>query len=126
MAFPDVCNIFSFEKIAAKSSGNDWFGMIKVMKNIDYKQIAVYQLTAIAKVKFLFSNFNTLDYYIMLFFESIIFIDFKFKDNNSNFKRQIFEIIVLPNFNKPLKVSRESHLFIITENKMVVLSPNKE
>ena len=50
ISFPDVCNIFGFEKITSKSVGYDWYGKITIKKALNYIEQSVYQLVAVAMV----------------------------------------------------------------------------
>ena len=48
----DVCNVFNFNKNLAKSTSNDWYGTIRVLKKLNYLERTFYQFMAVAKVIF--------------------------------------------------------------------------
>lgn len=50
MNFPNSCDIFSLKKNALKSSKNDWYGTIRIMKKLSLLENSLFQFIIIASV----------------------------------------------------------------------------
>lgn len=54
MDFPGVCDIFRPSKNVLRSSRNNWYGTIQVLKKLNYLTKSIYQFILVAKVKYFF------------------------------------------------------------------------
>jgi hypothetical protein len=86
---PNVCSYFNLTKNLAKSTSRDYFGSIQAVKKLVYLEKAVYQMVIVAT------------------------------DNLANSKQVVIELRVLPDFNKPPILSKDSYQFTVPEKQLV-------